>query len=155
MDRPTLALNYADSFVSELPGDPVEKNIPRQVHGAVYSEVAPRTAGAPELVAVSPEAAGLLDLDLDAVTEDDLARVLSGNALDDGMRAYAANYGGHQFGNWAGQLGDGRAHAPRHAPTALYSLRRRTPTSASSTSSSRTCASTSRCSRSTSSGCSR
>ena len=44
---------------------------------------------------------------------------------------------------------------PRHAPTALRALRRRTPTSASSTSSSRTCASTSRCSRSTSSGCSR
>ena len=26
-----------------------------------------------------------------------------------GMQAYATNYGGHQFGNWAGQLGDGRA----------------------------------------------
>jgi len=25
------------------------------------------------------------------------------------MQPYAANYGGHQFGNWAGQLGDGRA----------------------------------------------
>ena len=27
----------------------------------------------------------------------------------DGMQPYAANYGGHQFGHWAGQLGDGRA----------------------------------------------
>ena len=52
-------------------------------------------------------------------------------------------------------FGGGRAHAPRHAPTALRKFRRRTPTSVSSTSSSRTCASTSRCSRSTSSGCSR
>ena len=52
-------------------------------------------------------------------------------------------------------FGDGRTHPPRHAPTALRALLRRTPTSASSTSSSRTCASTSRCSRSTSSGCSR
>jgi hypothetical protein len=25
------------------------------------------------------------------------------------MEPYAANYGGHQFGQWAGQLGDGRA----------------------------------------------
>ena len=25
------------------------------------------------------------------------------------MRPYAARYGGHQFGAWAGQLGDGRA----------------------------------------------
>ena len=35
--------------------------------------------------------------------------VFSGNALLDGMEPYAANYGGHQFGQWAGQLGDGRA----------------------------------------------
>jgi serine/tyrosine/threonine adenylyltransferase len=35
--------------------------------------------------------------------------VFGGNALLDGMQPYAANYGGHQFGNWAGQLGDGRA----------------------------------------------
>jgi uncharacterized protein YdiU (UPF0061 family) len=25
------------------------------------------------------------------------------------MQPYAARYGGHQFGHWAGQLGDGRA----------------------------------------------
>ncbi|HVK55392.1 MAG TPA: YdiU family protein, partial [Burkholderiales bacterium] len=37
------------------------------------------------------------------------AQVFGGNALLDGMQPYAANYGGHQFGNWAGQLGDGRA----------------------------------------------
>jgi uncharacterized protein YdiU (UPF0061 family) len=35
--------------------------------------------------------------------------VLGGNRLVPGMRPYAACYGGHQFGHWAGQLGDGRA----------------------------------------------
>ena len=35
--------------------------------------------------------------------------VLAGNRLLKGMVPYAARYGGHQFGNWAGQLGDGRA----------------------------------------------
>jgi uncharacterized protein YdiU (UPF0061 family) len=35
--------------------------------------------------------------------------VLAGNRVLAGMRPYAARYGGHQFGNWAGQLGDGRA----------------------------------------------
>jgi serine/tyrosine/threonine adenylyltransferase len=34
---------------------------------------------------------------------------LSGNGLLPGMETYATVYGGHQFGNWAGQLGDGRA----------------------------------------------
>jgi uncharacterized protein YdiU (UPF0061 family) len=37
------------------------------------------------------------------------AKVLGGNAVLPGMQPYAARYGGHQFGQWAGQLGDGRA----------------------------------------------
>jgi uncharacterized protein YdiU (UPF0061 family) len=37
------------------------------------------------------------------------AQVFGGNALYAGMQPWAANYGGHQFGHWAGQLGDGRA----------------------------------------------
>ena len=39
----------------------------------------------------------------------EITQVLGGNALLPGMQPYAANYGGHQFGHWAGQLGDGRA----------------------------------------------
>lgn len=33
----------------------------------------------------------------------------SGNGVLAGMEPYAMCYGGHQFGHWAGQLGDGRA----------------------------------------------
>jgi uncharacterized protein YdiU (UPF0061 family) len=36
-------------------------------------------------------------------------QVFSGNALWPGMRTLASVYSGHQFGVWAGQLGDGRA----------------------------------------------
>ena len=39
----------------------------------------------------------------------EFARVFAGNTLLPGMQPFAANYGGHQFGQWAGQLGDGRA----------------------------------------------
>ena len=35
--------------------------------------------------------------------------ILGGNELVEGMDTYAQRYGGHQFGSWAGQLGDGRA----------------------------------------------
>jgi len=69
----------------------------------------PTPVDAPALVAVSPEVAALLDLDTAALADPAWARVLGGNALVDGMDPYAANYGGHQFGHWAGQLGDGRA----------------------------------------------
>ncbi len=40
--------------------------------------------------------------------ENDIA-ILAGNLVTPSMRPYAACYAGHQFGNWAGQLGDGRA----------------------------------------------
>ena len=38
-----------------------------------------------------------------------LAELLTGTTLADGCTPYSMRYGGHQFGNWAGQLGDGRA----------------------------------------------
>jgi uncharacterized protein YdiU (UPF0061 family) len=56
----------------------------------------------------SPEAAALLGLE-GTPDPGEVAAVLSGNRLLPGMRPYAARYGGHQFGHWAGQLGDGRA----------------------------------------------
>jgi uncharacterized protein YdiU (UPF0061 family) len=37
------------------------------------------------------------------------AERLGGGVPISGMDPYAQRYGGHQFGNWAGQLGDGRA----------------------------------------------
>ncbi len=43
------------------------------------------------------------------VESAEFAQIFAGNALMDGMTPFAACYGGHQFGNWAGQLGDGRA----------------------------------------------
>jgi serine/tyrosine/threonine adenylyltransferase len=97
-------LRFDDRFVRELPGDPRPDNFPRQVEAA-YSRVAPTRVSRPELLLLVPEVAELLDLD----ASPELADVLAGNRIVTGMTPYAANYGGHQFGNWAGQLGDGRA----------------------------------------------
>src|SRR6185295_9360300 len=79
----------------------------RQVMKACYSRVSPTTVKAPELIALVPEVAALLDLDTTPTPE--LVDVLAGNRVLPGMAPYAACYGGHQFGTWAGQLGDGRA----------------------------------------------
>ena len=103
------AVGFENTFVSELPGDPVSANVPRQVSNACYTRVDPTPVSAPKLVAWSREMADRL-----GITESDLAsprfaEVFGGNALAEGMQPYAANYGGHQFGTWAGQLGDGRA----------------------------------------------
>jgi len=63
----------------------------------------------PQRVAYSREVAELLDLKTDVCESDEFIRVFAGNRLAAGMEPYATCYGGHQFGNWAGQLGDGRA----------------------------------------------
>lgn len=90
-----------------LPRDPSDDNRPRQVHGALWSPVRPTPVSAPSLLAWSPEVAALLQLSEADVRA--LLPVLSGNATAEGVQPFAANYGGHQFGHWAGQLGDGRA----------------------------------------------
>jgi uncharacterized protein YdiU (UPF0061 family) len=102
-------MHFANRFVRSLPADPVAENRRRQVHGALHSRVQPTPVAAPRLLAWSREVAALLGLSEEYVRSQRFADVFGGNALEEGMEPFAANYGGHQFGNWAGQLGDGRA----------------------------------------------
>ena len=106
---PLDPLPFDNSFARELPADPEPDNFRREVLGACYSRVNPTPVAAPTLLAWSPEVARLVGLPEDPTTTPELAQILSGNQLLPGMDPYAACYGGHQFGNWAGQLGDGRA----------------------------------------------
>lgn len=108
-DNSMNPLRFDNAFVRDLPGDPELGSRLRQVHGALYSRVDPTPVVAPRLIAHSPEVATLLGISEADVASPEFAQVFGGNALLDGMQAYAANYGGHQFGHWAGQLGDGRA----------------------------------------------
>lgn len=107
--QPLNTLRFDNRFVKELPADPEIENYRRQVYAACYSHVNPTTVNQPVLVAYSREVAEELGLS-DAVCQtDDFCQVFSGNRLVPGMQPHASCYGGHQFGNWAGQLGDGRA----------------------------------------------
>ncbi len=102
-------LRFDNSFVRALPADPSTEPRPRQVNAALYSFVTPTRVSAPRVIAHSSEVAAMLGWTDDDLRSPNFADVFGGNALMDGMQPYAANYGGHQFGNWAGQLGDGRA----------------------------------------------
>jgi uncharacterized protein YdiU (UPF0061 family) len=97
---------FSNSFVAGLPTDPVTANVPRQVSGAAYTRVDPTPVAAPKLLAWSSGLATELGL---ASPSSRSVEILAGNSLAEGMKPFAARYGGHQFGNWAGQLGDGRA----------------------------------------------
>ena len=102
-------LNFDNRFALELPADPESDNFRRQVASACYSRVMPTPVTKPLLAAWSPEAAALLDLPSEVESGGLFAEVFGGNRVLDGMDPIATCYGGHQFGNWAGQLGDGRA----------------------------------------------
>lgn len=102
-------LHFDNRFLRELPGDSETGPRRREVLGAVWSQIAPTPVIAPKLLAHSPEVAALLGFDAAMVHSPQFAEVFAGNALYAGMQPWAANYGGHQFGHWAGQLGDGRA----------------------------------------------
>ncbi len=102
-------LAFDNRFVTELPGDPELSRTPRQVFGAAWSPVDPTPVREPVLLAHSPEMAEALGFTAEDVASPRFSRVFGGNELLPGMRPFSAAYGGHQFGHWAGQLGDGRA----------------------------------------------
>ena len=85
---------FSNRFVAELPA------------GATYTIVPPTPVAAPRLLAWSSDLATELGL---SGPSSQTVQMLAGNLLTPGMQPYSARYGGHQFGNWAGQLGDGRA----------------------------------------------
>jgi serine/tyrosine/threonine adenylyltransferase len=101
-------VEFENTFTAALPGDPSTHNVPRLVPDACYSRVTPTPVAAPRLLAWSEELGILLGIARPEHGSVALA-LLAGNRVLAGMTPYAARYGGHQFGRWAGQLGDGRA----------------------------------------------
>jgi uncharacterized protein YdiU (UPF0061 family) len=103
-----MKLNIKDTFNKELPADPNKDNRPRKVFEACYSFVTPRIPSNPKMIHVADEVAEMLDLESDTNSEEFL-HVFTGKTVYPKTAPYAMCYGGHQFGHWAGQLGDGRA----------------------------------------------
>lgn len=103
-------LPFDNTAVRTLPLDPVKENyVRRNVKGACFSRVDPTPIENPVLVCYCPSALQIFDLDPNEVKRPDFAQYLSGNKILPGAQPAAHCYCGHQFGNFAGQLGDGRA----------------------------------------------
>lgn len=75
-----------------------------------YTRLAPQPLPEPCLVSASAAAAALIGLDPSQFERPEFAQAFAGNLMLPGSDWLAAVYSGHQFGDWAGQLGDGRAH---------------------------------------------
>ncbi len=104
-----MQLNFDNRFRRELPGDPLLDTHSREVRNALWSTTVPTPVVVPRLLAHSADVAAAIGFSDDDIASARFAEVFAGNALFDGMQPIATRYGGHQFGHWAGQLGDGRA----------------------------------------------
>ncbi|MBB5634814.1 uncharacterized protein YdiU (UPF0061 family) [Pedobacter cryoconitis] len=109
---------FKNEFITTFDGDETGNLQPRQTPGFLYSKAIPTPVKNPELLAWSDELAA--ELHVEKPNREDIL-ILGGNLVTPSMYPYAACYAGHQFGNWAGQLGDGRAitlgewNTPDHA----------------------------------------
>lgn len=103
-----MKLHIHNTFTAELPADPNKNNTRRKVFDACFSYVIPRIPSNPKLVHVADDVAELLEVKKDMNSEEFL-NIFSGKKVYPSTQPYAMCYGGHQFGHWAGQLGDGRA----------------------------------------------
>ena len=102
-------LKLQDTFSKELPADPKPENTRRQVEQACFSYVTPRVPSAPVLLHNSAELLQSLGLTEQEARSKAFLDIFSGAKIIADSQPYAMCYGGHQFGHWAGQLGDGRA----------------------------------------------
>lgn len=103
-------LSFHDIFTKEFPADPETENQRRKVVGSAYSVISPTPVAKPTLLGWSGDLAKTLGLPEDPQQVDkSVVEWLTGNRIPEGVTPWAHVYGGFQFGNWAGQLGDGRA----------------------------------------------
>lgn len=103
-----MIINLKDTFNRELPADKDYSNARRQVLNACFSYVDPKKPSNAELIHVSNQMITELGLE-NYINSTDFKDVFTGNKVYPGTKPFAMCYGGHQFGNWSGQLGDGRA----------------------------------------------
>ena len=95
--------------MSETFGLALENHYAR-LPGEFYTSMPAEKVGVrPQLLHANANAASLIGLDPAAFADPDFLQILSGHRALAGFAPLAMAYSGHQFGVWAGQLGDGRA----------------------------------------------
>lgn len=104
---PTIILK-SSIYTEKLKADTIVENVPRSITTAHYSYVSPLPFKDAKIIHISDDVLSDLDLSAENMKLQELEDLITGRG-DYHKASFAMNYGGHQFGNWAGQLGDGRA----------------------------------------------
>ncbi|KIC61695.1 protein adenylyltransferase SelO [Chryseobacterium taiwanense] len=102
MNLTNIKQPFTEVFPGDFSGNPLQRNTPK----VLFSSVMPVDFKKPKLIIFNEKLSE--EIGLGKYEEKDLG-FLVGNHLPDNIKPYSTAYAGHQFGNWAGQLGDGRA----------------------------------------------
>ena len=98
--------NITQQYLEIFPGDFSGNTAQRQTPKVLFAIVKPAEFTDPELLVFNQNLAN--EIGLGNYTEQKID-FLAAQKLPENIKTYATAYAGHQFGNWAGQLGDGRA----------------------------------------------
>jgi uncharacterized protein YdiU (UPF0061 family) len=101
-----IHLKQNTSFLNQIPFEQGPQS-PREVHGAIASWVKPRAFPDAQVIAWSHDLKK--QFGLNQSVKDELLSLFRGLTTLHSQGNWATCYGGHQFGHWADQLGDGRA----------------------------------------------
>ncbi|MGB0999415.1 MAG: protein adenylyltransferase SelO [Flavobacteriales bacterium] len=96
-------------FSTQLSPDKEEKNYRRQVLEAHFSYVSPKRFQNPKVIHINTKLAQELGFNFDKIDDTNFRDLMTGRIDFQEYKSFSMCYGGHQFGHWAGQLGDGRA----------------------------------------------
>lgn len=97
----------ADAF--KLPISGTMENRYARLGEGFFTPMAAERVGTPRLIHANDDVARLIGLDPAAFSDPDFVLAMGGHLPLAGFDPLAMVYSGHQFGVWAGQLGDGRA----------------------------------------------
>lgn len=97
--------NINQNFTQKFPGDFSENTMQRQTPEVLFCFIKPAEFDNTKLIDFNENLS--VEIGLGALEND--KDFLVAQNLPSNVRTYATAYAGHQFGNWAGQLGDGRA----------------------------------------------
>ncbi|SFI89043.1 hypothetical protein SAMN05421638_1375 [Kaistella treverensis] len=103
MNLDRITQPYFEIFPGDLSGNPQQRQTPQMV----FSTVKIVGFEKPELIVFNEKLAQ--EIGLGEIENQDDLNFLNASALPENIKTYSTAYAGHQFGNWAGQLGDGRA----------------------------------------------
>ncbi len=94
-------------YIEKFPGDFSQNPMQRQTPKVLFSLAEPVEFPNPELIVFNEKLSE--EIGLGKIENRNDENFLSAAFIPKHLKTYATAYAGHQFGNWAGQLGDGRA----------------------------------------------